>query len=172
MLGPFGYSLRHLLANYFGGINNEIFWIASANQCEVPMTTSHRIVNPESLPKPIGFSHAIVAAPGRTVYLGGQAALEADGFTVIPGGLAEQFDRSLYFIVQALEAAGGKPEDLVAMQVFVTDVADYRANRRNIGKIWQERIGHHYPAMTLLQVTGLLYPELLVELLATAVIPE
>ncbi len=136
------------------------------------MTTSHRIVNPESLPKPIGFSHAVVASPGRTVYLGGQAGLESDGFTVMPGGLVEQFDRSLSYIVQALEATGGSAEDLVSMQVFVTDAAEYRANLRSVGKIWQARIGHHYPAMTLLQVSGLLYPELLVELLATAVIPE
>ncbi|TAN28760.1 MAG: RidA family protein [Actinomycetota bacterium] len=136
------------------------------------MTTLHRIVNPDSLPKPVGFSHVMVASPGRTVYLGGQAALEADGFTVMPGGLVEQFDRSLSYIVQALEAVGGSPEDLVSMQVFITDAADYRANLRNIGKIWQARIGRHYPAMTLLQVSGLLYPELLVELLATAVIPD
>ncbi|NNN18782.1 MAG: RidA family protein [Acidimicrobiaceae bacterium] len=135
------------------------------------MTSPHRIINPESLPKPVGYSHAIVAAPGRTVYLGGQAALEADGFTVIAGGLVEQFERSLYYVIQALEAAGGGPEHLVSMQVFITDAAEYRANLRNIGKIWQTLVGHHYPAMTLLQVSGLLFPGLLVELLATAVIP-
>lgn len=136
------------------------------------MTTPHHIVNPESLPKAVGYSHAIVAAPGRTVYLGGQAGLEADGFTVMSGGLVEQFDRSLSYVIEALMAAGGSPEHLVSMMVFVTDAGDYRANLRNLGKIWKEHIGHYYPAMTLLQVESLLYPGLQVELLATAVIPD
>lgn len=136
------------------------------------MTTQHLIVNPPLLPKPIGFSHAVVAARGRTVYLGGQAALEADGFSVISGGLLEQFDLSLSYIVDTLSTVGGSPDDLVSMSVFVTDAADYRANMKSIGKIWRARVGTHYPAMTLLQVAGLLYPELQVELLAVAVIPE
>lgn len=136
------------------------------------MATPHQIINPASLPKPIGFAHAVVAASGRTVYLGGQAALEADGATVISGGLAEQFDRSLFYIVEALRSAGGSPEHIVSMLVFVTDAAEYRTSMKSLGKIWKSHMGSHYPAMTLLQVGGLLYPELQVELLATAVIPD
>ncbi len=136
------------------------------------MTSRHQIINPSSLPKPSGFAHAVVAAPGRTVYLGGQAALESDGITVIPGGLVEQFDRSLFYIVEALKASGGDPEHIVSMLVFTTDAATYRSNMKSLGKIWKTHMGSHYPAMTLLQVSGLLYPDLLVELLATAVIPD
>lgn len=155
----------------WGGID-ENFTVPAPGGGEALMTTPHRIVNPELLPKPVGFTHAMVAAPGRTVYLGGQAALEADGFTVISGGLVEQFDRSLFYVVEALRAAGGSPEHLVSMLVFVTDAAEYRENMTTLGKIWRSHVGRHYPAMTLLQVGGLLYPELQVELLATAVIPD
>lgn len=164
-------GFRAKIQSDWGGIN-EYFTIPTPGGGEALMTAPHRIVNPESLPKPVGFAHAIVAAPGRTVYLGGQAALEADGFTVISGGLIEQFDRSLFFVVEALKAAGGSPEHLVSMLVFVTDAAEYRENMRSLGKIWRSHVGRHYPAMTLLQVGGLLYPELQVELLATAVIPD
>lgn len=135
------------------------------------MTTPHQVVNPETLPRPVGYAHAVVAAPGRTVYLGGQAALAADG-SVLGEELVEQFDQALAYVVEALAACGGRPDHLVSMQVFVTDAAEYRACLEPLGRVWQDRVGRHYPAMTLLQVGSLLYPRLRVELLATAVIPD
>lgn len=118
-------------------------------------------VNPPELPKPSGFSHAIKA--GQTVYLAGQ----------IGGGetLAEQFDNAAASLLVALRAAGGNPEDLVSLQVFVTDVAEYRAAMHDLGQVWRKHFGRWYPAMGLFGVTELFDPHAKVELMGVAVIP-
>jgi enamine deaminase RidA (YjgF/YER057c/UK114 family) len=131
----------------------------------------HRIVNPPGLAPPAGFSHAVVAAPGRTVYLAGQIGADAGG-RVAAGGLAEQFDLALANLLTALAAAGGRPEQLVWLQIFVTDVAGYRAELRRLGEVWRRHLGRHYPATALLEVRGLFDPAAMVELMGIAVVPE
>ncbi|HEX9374757.1 MAG TPA: RidA family protein [Actinomycetota bacterium] len=133
--------------------------------------TPHLLVNPESLAPPAGFAHAVVPAPGRTVYLGGQAGITADGGLAGPG-LLEQFDQALSNLVEALGAAGGRPEHLVQVHLFVTDVAGYRERLTDLGRSWREHLGRHYPAVALFEVTGLYDPGAVVELTAVAVVPE
>ena len=133
--------------------------------------TPHRIVNPEGMAAPVGYAHAVVAAPGRLVFLGGQVAHDADG--VCRGdSLVEQFERALANVVRALEAAGGFPEHLVSMQIYTTDVAAYRAAARELGDLYRRALGRHYPAMALLEVRALYDPNALVEFVCTAVVPE
>jgi enamine deaminase RidA (YjgF/YER057c/UK114 family) len=133
--------------------------------------TPHEIVTPPELAKPVGFAHAVRAAPGCTVYLGGQTAQDADG--VIAGAtLPSQFDHAAANLLTALRAAGGEPEHLVSLQVFVTDVAAYRAALGELGILWRERFGRHYPAMGLFGVRELFDPAALVELMGVAVVPE
>jgi enamine deaminase RidA (YjgF/YER057c/UK114 family) len=120
----------------------------------------NRIVNPPELPKPSGFSHALVA--GNTVYLAGQVGA---GETLV-----EQFDGAARNLVAALQAAGGDVGDLVSLQVFVSDVPAYRAALSELGRIWRSHFGTHYPAMGLFGVTELFDPELKVELMGVAVI--
>jgi len=94
---------------------------------------SNEIVTSPELAPPVGYAHAVVGAPGgRTVHLGGQTALGADG-EIHGETLAEQFDVAAGNVVAALRAAGGAPEDLVQMLVFVTDVAEYKASLRDLG---------------------------------------
>jgi enamine deaminase RidA (YjgF/YER057c/UK114 family) len=131
----------------------------------------HEIVNPPGLAPPAGFSHAVVAAPGRTVYLAGQIGAGADG-RVVAGGLVAQFDLALDNLLAALAAAGGRPEQLVWLQIFVTDVAGYRAELRRLGEVWRRHLGRHYAATALLEVRGLFDPAALVELMGIAVIAE
>jgi enamine deaminase RidA (YjgF/YER057c/UK114 family) len=118
----------------------------------------NRVVNPPELPKPSGFSHAVVA--GSAVYLAGQVG---DGETLV-----DQFDGAAANLVTALRAAGGDVTDLVSLQVFVVDVPAYRAALPEIGKAWQRHFGKHYPAMGLFGVTELFSPELKVELMGVA----
>jgi enamine deaminase RidA (YjgF/YER057c/UK114 family) len=132
---------------------------------------THQLVNPEGLPPARGFSHAVIAAPGRTVYLGGQTAHRADG-SIEGVTTAEQFDRAAANLVRALEGAGARPEDLVSVQIFVTDADEYRSSLERIGQIWRERLGRRYPAMALFEVAGLFDPAARVELVGIAVIPE
>ena len=120
----------------------------------------NRIVNPPDLPKPSGFSHAVVA--GSTVYLAGQVG---EGDTLV-----EQFDGAAANLVTALRAAGGDVGDLVSLQVFVVDVPAYRSALSEIGEVWQRHFGRHYPAMGLFGVAELFSPELKVELMGVAVI--
>lgn len=135
------------------------------------MSTPHEIVNPPSMAPPTGFSHAVVAAPGRTIWLGGQAAHNAEG--IIEGdGLIEQFDRAAANVVAALAAAGASAEHLVAMTIYVTDARAYRESLPELAEIWRRHFGRHYPAAALFEVSGLFDPRAQVELVATAVVPD
>lgn len=133
------------------------------------MSAGHEIVTAPGLAPPVGYAHAVVAAPGRTVYLGGQTALGPDG--LIQGStLVEQFAVAAGNVTAVLRAAGGRPQDIVSMQIFVTDVADYRASLRELGPVWQEHFGRRYPATGLFGVTRLFDDKALVELMAVAVL--
>jgi enamine deaminase RidA (YjgF/YER057c/UK114 family) len=105
------------------------------------------------------------------VYLGGQTALAPDG-SIVGSTIVEQFDVAAGNIVTALAAAGGQPEHLVSLQVFVTDVAAYRGSLRELGAVWRKHFGRRYPAMALLGVSGLFDDAALVELVGVAVVPD
>lgn len=134
------------------------------------MTTPHEILNPPTLAPPVGYSHAVVAAPGRTIYLGGQTAHDA-GNTLIGDTVAEQFDKAAENVVLALDAAGAKPEHLVSMQIFVTDVVAYKSSLDELAVAYQKHFGKHFPAIALLEVKGLYDSASKVELVAIAVVP-
>jgi enamine deaminase RidA (YjgF/YER057c/UK114 family) len=133
--------------------------------------SDHQLINPEELAPAIGFSHAVVACPGRTVYFAGQTALSRDN-EVVGDSLPEQFQMCLTNLRIALEGAGARPEHLVQLQIFVTNLAHYRAARSKLGEIWQAHLGRHYPAIALVEVTALYDEKALVEIIAIAVIPE
>ncbi|WP_353649424.1 RidA family protein [Nakamurella sp. A5-74] len=128
----------------------------------------HENVNPPNLARPSGFAHATVAPAGaRIVHLSGQTAMDADG-TIVPGGILEQFRQAFGNVLTALAAAGGTPDDLVSVTIYLTDVPDYQANGRQIGRIWRELAGTHYPAMAGIGITRLWQPEALIEISAVA----
>jgi enamine deaminase RidA (YjgF/YER057c/UK114 family) len=135
------------------------------------LTTPHELLNPDTLARPVGFSHAVVAAPGRTVYLGGQTAIDKDG-NVVGDTIAEQFAQAGANVVGALDAAGASPEHLVSMQIYVTDVAGYKSALNELGAAYQANFGRHYPAIALFEVAGLFDPKALVELVCIAVVPQ
>ena len=133
--------------------------------------TPHRIINPETLSPPVGFAHAVAAAPGRLVYLGGQTALDAEG-RVVGRTMVEQFDRAAANVVEALRAAGGAPADLVSLQIFVSSMSEYRATLEELGAVYRRHFGRHYPAMALLEVSALFDHQVKVELVGVAVVPD
>jgi enamine deaminase RidA (YjgF/YER057c/UK114 family) len=133
--------------------------------------SAHRIVTAPGLAPPIGYAHAVVAAPGRLVALGGQTALGPDG-RIVGTTLAEQFDVAAGNLLAALRAAGGQPDDVISLQIFVTDVRDYRVRLDALGAVWRRHFGRRYPATGLFGVTRLYDEEALVELMALAVVPE
>ena len=131
----------------------------------------HELVNPSSLAPPSGFAHATAPVPGRTVYLGGQAGHRTDG-SLAEGGIVAQFDQACANVVEALRAAGGRPEHLVSVSIYATDLAGYRDSLGPVGEAYRRHFGKHYPAMALLGVSELFDPDALVELVGIAVVPD
>ncbi|MFI5496711.1 RidA family protein [Actinoplanes sp. NPDC051859] len=126
-------------------------------------------VNPPALPAPSGYSHGTLA--GNTLYLGGQTALDQD-MQIVEGGIVAQFRQAFSNVLTTLRAAGGQPEDLVSITIYLTDIPDYQAHGKEIGKAWRELAGPVYPAMAGIGCTALWQPEALIEILGVAVIPE
>jgi enamine deaminase RidA (YjgF/YER057c/UK114 family) len=125
-------------------------------------------VNPQSLAKPSGFSHAVVGR-GTAVFLAGQTGMDASG-TIVPGGVVEQFEQALANLLTALREAGGTPDRLASLTVYIVDMDDYRAHSREIGQVWQRLVGREFPAMAGIGVTRLWDTEALVEVQGLAVL--
>jgi enamine deaminase RidA (YjgF/YER057c/UK114 family) len=125
-------------------------------------------INPAGLPEPRGYSHATVAS-GRYVFLAGQTAQDSAG--VVAGTLAEQFGRSLANLLTALAAAGGSTADLASLTIYVTDIVSYREQGSLLGEIWRRLAGVDYPAMAVVEVSGLWDLSAMVEIQGIAVVP-
>jgi len=130
--------------------------------------SDHEVIVAPELGQPVGFAHAIIPAAGATVYLGGQTALDSDG-RIVGQTIIEQFDRAAYNLVCAMRAAGCTGDDLVSLQIFCTDVREYRASLRDLAPIWRRHFGRRYPAMGLFGVTRLFDDEARIELMGVAV---
>ncbi|HKN95482.1 MAG TPA: RidA family protein [Pseudonocardiaceae bacterium] len=125
-------------------------------------------VNPPELGRPRGFSHAVVGR-GTTVFLAGQTALDADG-RIVGSDVVAQFERALANLLAALSAAGGTPDQLASVTVYVVDMDDYRAHSRELGEVWRRLVGNDYPAMAGIGVARLWDAEALVEVQGFAVL--
>jgi enamine deaminase RidA (YjgF/YER057c/UK114 family) len=127
-------------------------------------------IDPPGLARPSGFAHAVVGN-GRTVFLAGQTGMDAEG-QIVPGGVVAQFERALLNLLAALQAAGGGPEHLAQLTIYIVDVDDYRSHTREIGAVWRRLVGTRYPATAGIGVARLWDREALVELQGTAVLPD
>lgn len=133
---------------------------------------THRIINPDFLASAVGFAYAVESREGRVLWLGGQNGHDAEGRIVAPGDLVAQFDKALENIVAVVRAAGGRPEHIVRLTLYVSDVQAYRESRSALGPVYRKHMGRHYPAMLLLGVTGFFDEEALIEIEGVAVIPD
>ena len=127
-------------------------------------------VNPESLARPSGFAHAVVATGGRVAFLAGQTA-QNDAGEVVGADIVEQFAQAVGNLLVALRAAGGEPEHLASLTIYVVDLPEYRARGREIGQIWRRLVGTWYPAMAAVEVSRLWDERCLVEIAGIAVLP-
>lgn len=125
---------------------------------------------PEGWPRPNGYANGI-SATGRTIYTAGVVGWdEQEDF--VSNHLAGQFAQVLRNIVAILAVDRARPEHLVRLTCYVTSIDDYLASTADIGAAWKAIIGPHYPAMALVEVVRLVEPKCLVEIEATAVVPE
>lgn len=114
-----------------------------------------------------GYTNGVACGPGRTVYVGGQIGWDGQQ-RAVSNEFVAQFDQALANVVAVVEAAGGRPADVVKMTVYVTDIESYRGNLRALGGAWRARLGKHFPAMALVGVTALVESWALVEIEAIA----
>ena len=134
-----------------------------------------RTVHPPDWARLRGYSHGMVAE-GPTVYLAGQVGVPGkDGWQpdvkdAVSPDFAQQFRQVLTNIVDLLAEAGAKPSHLVKLTWFITDKAAYFAALKDMGAIYREIVGDHYPAMSVIEVHGLVQPGAMLEIEATAVI--
>jgi enamine deaminase RidA (YjgF/YER057c/UK114 family) len=127
------------------------------------------VLQPPGWPRPVGYANG-VAARGRLVFVAGQVGWDTTG--AFADGLVAQVRQALENVVAVLRAGGAEPHHLVRLTWYVLDREAYRAARAEIGRVYRDVIGPAYPAMALVQVAGLLEDRALVEIEATAVVPD
>ncbi len=131
--------------------------------------TEHQVLQPAGWPKPKGYVNGMVAR-GTQIFLGGQIGWDEKG--QFPAGLVAQVRQTLENILTLLKEANASPEHVVRLVWFVTDIEAYMNSLKELGRVYREVFGHHYPTMTLVQVVRLVEPLALVEIEATAVIAD
>ncbi len=128
-------------------------------------------INPESWGEPKGYANGVLAPPGgRLLFVAGQIGWD-EKQNIVSDDFALQFAQALSNVVTVVRAAGGSPEHIARLTIYVTDKQLYLADLKGIGASYRELMGRHYPAMALLEVKGLLEPGAMVEIEATAVVP-
>ena len=128
------------------------------------------VIQPEGWAPPKGYSNGIVAT-GKVLFIGGQIGWNPKSVTPeFPATFAEQFEQALANLCEVLRTAGGKPEHLTRLTVYVTDKKEYLASLKLLGAGWKKHLGRHYPAMALVQVVALVEDLAKVEIEATAVL--
>lgn len=128
------------------------------------------ILQPEGWAKPRGYANGI-SARGRTIFVGGQIGWNQDN-VFETDDLVEQIRQTLANIVAVLACDGAKPEHVTTMTWYFLDKHEYLARAAEIGKVYREIMGRHFPAMAAVQVSGLVEPRAKVEIQATAVVAE
>ena len=129
-----------------------------------------QFINPESLGRPRGYANGVLAAPGGSLlFIAGQIAWDEQQ-QIVSADFVEQFDRALANVMLVVAEAGGTPEQLTRLVVYVTDKEEYRARLPEIGARWRSRMGRHFPAMALVEVKSLLEDDAKVEIEGIAVI--
>ncbi|HUF11761.1 MAG TPA: RidA family protein [Longimicrobiales bacterium] len=128
-------------------------------------------INPEPLGEPRGWTNGMLAPPGGGIlFVAGQTARDPAG-RIVEGGLVDQWEQALANVLMVVESAGGRPNDIARMTIFMTDLKEYRRQLKEIGAVWRARMGRHYPAMSVVEVSALVDEDAVIEIEATAVIP-
>lgn len=129
-----------------------------------------KTLQPAHWTRPKGYANGIVAA-GRTVFISGMVGWDARGKMVCQDFVG-QARQALRNIVEVLSEAKAKPEHIVRMNWYVIDKKEYVSAYKQLGVVYREIIGRHYPAMTAVQVVSLIEDAARVEIEAIAVVPD
>lgn len=127
-------------------------------------------INPESLGASSGYSHGVLTETGgRLLFISGQVAWDKRQ-RIVSNDLVEQFDRALANVLAVVSDAGGRPDQIARLIIYVTDKDDYRQRMKEIGQSYRARMGKHFPAMVLVEVKSLLENDAKIEIEGMAVL--
>ena len=127
-------------------------------------------INPPTLPKPAGYAHGWEVQGGKTVYIAGQVAMDKDGHVVGKGDIVAQFRQVCENLKAVLMARAGQMNDIVKLTIYVLSKTEYKSHTGEIGAVYRDYFGRHYPAMTLVEVRGLYDDDCLIEIEGVAVV--
>jgi enamine deaminase RidA (YjgF/YER057c/UK114 family) len=131
---------------------------------------SFKLINPEALAAPSGYSHGVLAeGGGKLLFVAGQIAWDKNQ-KIVSDDFVEQFDKALANVITVVKAAGGESNNIVRVVVYVTNKQEYLAQTKAVGERYRKYMGKHYPAMVLVQVARLVDDAAKVEIEAMAVI--
>lgn len=130
---------------------------------------SLKVINPESLGKPKGYSNGVLAEGGKLLFIAGQIAWDSEQ-EIVSDDFATQFEQALINVIAVVEEAGGSAENIARLVVYVTDKEEYKKSLKEIGERWRGCMGKHFPTMALVEVKGLLEDKAKVEIEGIAVI--
>lgn len=131
---------------------------------------SFEFINPESLGPPRGYSNGVITESGnRLLFISGQIGWNKDQ-KIVSADIVEQFDRALANLISVVHEAGGSPERIARLVIYVTEKNEYKNRMKEIGKRYRAHMGKHFPTMTLVEVKSLLDDEAKVEIEGIAVL--
>jgi enamine deaminase RidA (YjgF/YER057c/UK114 family) len=131
---------------------------------------SLKFINPESLGRPRGYANGVLAAEGGALlFIAGQIGWDEEQ-RIVGADFVAQFERALMNVLAVVREAGGTPEQVARLVVYVTDKEEYRARQSEIGACWRKLMGRHFPAMALVEVKALLEDDAKVEIEGIAVL--
>jgi enamine deaminase RidA (YjgF/YER057c/UK114 family) len=130
---------------------------------------SFNVINPESLGAPHGYSNGVLTESGRLLFIAGQIAWDQQQ-QIVSADIVDQFDRALANVIAVVTEAGGRPEQIARLVIYVTDKNEYRERMKEIGERYRARMGKHFPAMALVEVKSLLADDATIEIEAIAVL--
>lgn len=129
-----------------------------------------KLINPESLGAPRGYSNGVLTdAAGRLLFVAGQIGWD-EKQTIVSDDFVAQFDRALANVVTVVTAAGGVPDQIARLAIYVTNKTEYIDHRTDVGRSYRAHLGKHFPAMVLVEVKSLLDDQAKVEIEAIAVL--
>lgn len=129
-----------------------------------------KFINPASLGRPRGYANGVLApSGGALLFIAGQIAWDAEQ-RIVSADFVEQFERALANVIAVVAEAGGTPDMIARLVIYVTDKHEYRARQKEIGERWRALLGLHFPAMALVEVKSLLENDAQVEIEGIAII--
>ena len=123
-----------------------------------------RIITPPELAPPRGFNHGFLCEGGKTLFLAGQDAGDETGAIVCHGDIVGQYEQVVKNLQAVCVEAGGTLQDIVKMNIYVSDAALYKAHLKRLSAVHRAYFGTHYPATALFEITGFYQEHNLVEI--------